>query len=382
MSSESASPVTLTPSRLVLARKRLRMTLTDLEKASGISRRSLTAYENGHTAPTPQSIAELAQALGVAEHFLTGLEVPEVRTDNLSFRAMSKLSAVERDAAASASRIAGLLNGYLEERFKLPPVNLPTLPHLEPEEAAERVRADWKMGDGPVPNMVHLLEANGVRVFSLAADCRAVDAFCTVDEKSGTPFVFLNMTKSGERGRFDAAHELGHLVMHVAHRVPHGPEAEKEAQEFASAFLMPRRSILQEQPFSPSINGVLGLKQQWRVAAVAMTYRLHELRMLNDWQYRTIIRSLAQRGYRRSEPGGVARETSLLLAKVLKLQMAKGKSMRSFATAIGISPSELNLHLFSLVPVSVDGDEEMSGSSPQRPQLTLIGNAPSPSRRR
>lgn len=375
MSSESTYPPTLTPSRLVLARKRLRMTLTDLEKKSGISRRSITAYENGHTAPTPQTIRELAHALGVAEHFLTGTEVSEVRPDNLSFRAMSKLPAVERDAAASASRIAGLLNNYLEERFKLPPVNLPTLPHLGPEEAADRVRADWKIGDGPVPNMVHLLESKGVRVFSLAADCRAVDAFCTVEEQTGTPFVFLNMAKSGERGRFDAAHELGHLVMHVAHRVPHGPEAEKEAQEFASAFLMPRRSLLQIHPFSPSMNGVLGLKQQWRVAAVAMTYRLHELKLLNDWQYRTIIRSLAQMGYRRSEPGGIARETSLLLAKVLKLQMAKGKSMRSLATSIGISPSELNSHLFSLVPVSVDGEKEPPETLLLPPQLTLVGDA-------
>jgi len=351
------------------------MTLTDLEKASGISRRSITAYENGHTAPTEQSVSELATALGVAEHFLTGSEISEVRTDNLSFRAMSKLPAVERDAAAAASRIATLINDYLVERFRLPELNLPTLPHLLPEEAADRLRADWKLGEGPIPNMVHLLESKGIRVFSLAADCRAVDAFCTVHEKRETPFIFLNMSKSGERGRFDAAHELGHLVMHVAHRVPHGPEAEKEAQEFASAFLMPRRAISQDRPFSPSLNGVLDMKRRWRVAAVAMTYRLHELGMLNDWQYRTIIRSLAQMGYRRSEPGGIARETSLLLSKVLKLQMAKGQNMRELASSIGISTNELNLHLFGLVPVAVDGMNESAQAAPERrPRLTLVEN--------
>ena len=346
---------TLTPSRLVLARKRLRMTLTDLEKRSGISRRSLTAYENGHTAPTPQTISELARALNVAEHFLTGPEVAEMQTDNLSFRAMSKLPASQRDAAAAAARIAMLIDEYLVRHYKLPVVNLPSLPHLDPEEAAERVRADWKLGDGPIPNMVHLLEANGIRVFSLAADCTAVDAFCTRNEQTGTPFVFLNMVKSGERGRFDAAHELGHHILHVAHRVPHGPAAEQEAQTFASAFLMPRRTLLAQRPFSPSLNGVLAAKKKWRVSAVALTYRLHELGMMNDWQYRTIIKSLAQMGYRRSEPGGIARETSLLLGKVLKLQIAQKRSMRSLAAEIGISVDELNSHLFGLVPVSVDG---------------------------
>lgn len=366
---------TLTPSRLVLARKRLRMTLTDLEKRSGISRRSITAYENGHTAPTSQTISELARALNVAEHFLTGAEVSEMRTDNLSFRAMSKLPASQRDAAAAA-RIAMLIDEYLVERYKLPVVNLPSLPHLGPEEVAERVRADWKLGDGPIPNMVHLLEANGIRVFSLAADCRMVDAFCTLNEQTGTPFVFLNMVKSGERGRFDAAHELGHLVLHAAHRVPHGPGAEQEAQAFASAFLMPRRTLLAQRPFSPSLNGVLAAKKQWRVSAVALTYRLHELDMMNDWQYRTIIKGLAQMGYRRSEPKGITRETSLLLGKVLKLQIARRQSMRSMAIEIGISIDELNNHLFGLVPVAVDGTtaEYLDPAAARRAPLRVVGS--------
>jgi Zn-dependent peptidase ImmA (M78 family)/DNA-binding XRE family transcriptional regulator len=346
------------------------MTLTALEKASGISRRSITAYENGHTAPTAQTLFALASALHVAPEFLTGHEVSEISSDNLSFRAMSKLPASERDAAASASRIAMMIDEYLSARFTLPRLNLPSLPHLGPEEAAERVRADWKLGDRPIANMVHLLESNGIRVFSLASDCRAADAFCTTNEVTQTPFVFLNLDKSGERGRFDAAHELGHLVMHVAHRIPHGPESEKEAQEFASAFLMPRGPLLRDQPFNPSLNGVLRMKKRWRVAAVALTYRLHDLGMMNDWQYRTIIKSLAQMGYRRAEPGGISRETSLLLRKVLDLQMAKGRTMRELASAIGISDEELNQHLFGLVPVVLSGGND--GAPQGRPSLTVV----------
>ena len=364
--------LTLTPTRLILARKRLRMTLTALEKVSGISRRSITAYENGHSAPTNETLMDLAAALEVSASFLAGPEVPATQVDNLSFRAMSKLPATQRDAAASAATIAMLIERYLSERFRLPSLNLPSLPQLSPEEAAERVRADWKLGDGPIPNMVHLLEANGVRVFSLAADCESVDAFCTVNQEDGTPFVFLNMSKSGERGRFDAAHELGHLVMHVAHRVPHGPEAEKEAQEFAAAFLMPRQSLLRERPFAPSLPGILRYRTKWRVAAVAFTYRAHDLGLLNDWQYRTLIKTLAQMGYRRSESGGIQRETSLLLGKVLKLQMTKGRSMRELAEVVGISTEELNTHLFGLVPVSVDGRREQDDKMSVRPPLTLV----------
>ena len=49
------------------------------------------------------------------------------------------------------------------------------------------------------------------------------------------------------------------------------------------------------------------------------------------------------------------RETSLLLGKVLKLQIAQKRSMRYLAAHIGISVEELNNHLFGLVPVAIDG---------------------------
>ncbi len=57
-------------------------------------------------------------------------------------------------------------------------------------------------------------------MFSLAPDCLDADAFSTT--YSGTPYVFLSTRKTGERGRFDAAHELGHLVLHSEHRIPGG----------------------------------------------------------------------------------------------------------------------------------------------------------------
>ncbi|MFD5913449.1 ImmA/IrrE family metallo-endopeptidase [Streptomyces massasporeus] len=43
--------------------------------------------------------------------------------------------------------------------------------------------------------------------------------------------------KTAERGRFDAAHELGHLVLHGEEQMPHGPQAAAEAHRFAAASL-------------------------------------------------------------------------------------------------------------------------------------------------
>ncbi|MGW2281897.1 helix-turn-helix domain-containing protein [Streptomyces sp. NPDC001770] len=360
----------LTSSRLILARKRRRMTLSRLSQQSGVSVRSLTAFENGHKDPAPETLELLAAALDLPISFFFASEVEEIEIDALSFRALSKMSALDRDAARSAGRIAIEINRWLEERFTLPKCNVPTLPHLGPEEAAERVRALWGLGEAPIPNMVHLLESHGVRVFSLAADCSSVDAY-SLRWKEKTPFVYLNLEKSGERGRFDAAHELGHLVLHSAHRIPHGPEAEQEAQQFASAFLMPRAGVIAQLLHNADARRILSAKKKWKVAAVALAYRLKDLNLITDWGYRTTVKQLSQMGYRRGEPDGIMRETSQLLSKVFAALRVGGISPVKMADDLRINVDELNRHVFGLVPLALDGDQE-PGQDVTRPNLRLV----------
>ena len=57
--------------------------------------------------------------------------------------------------------------------------------------------------------------------------------------------------KTAEHSRFDAAHELGHLVLH-RHGPPRGIEAERQANAFASAFLMPHGSVFPRAPKFPT----------------------------------------------------------------------------------------------------------------------------------
>lgn len=362
--------ILLTPSRLTLARKRRGLTLVQLAAATGVSARSLSGYENDHQEPSPDVMRRLAAALDMPVGFLQASDVDEIPVDAVSFRALSKLTAGQRDTARSAARIALLLAEWVEQRFQLPAPDVPSLPTLDPETAAEVVRARWGLGVAPLGNLVRLLEAHGVRVFSLAADCAAVDAFSFVWRQ--TPYALLNTTKSGERGRFDAAHELGHLVLHSEHRVPHGPGAEQEANRFAAAFLMPRASVLAQGLAGASIDRILAAKQIWRVAAMALTHRLHELDLLTDWGYRTACIDLSRRGYRTGEPGGIPRETSPLLATVLQSLRADGTSPADIARNLHLTTAELNRHVFGLVPTAIEGGA--APTPPRRPKLTLVSS--------
>lgn len=345
--------MTLTPSRLALARKRRGMTLVQLAAEAGVTTRSLSAYESGRQHPTPDKLSALAGALGMPVAFLQAPEIDEIPPDAASFRALSKMTASQRDTACSAGRIAFLINDWIEEHFRLPATDVPSLLNLDSETAAEVVRARWGLGQTPVGNMIHLLESHGIRVFSLAEECAQVDAFSLYWHS--TPFMFLNTMKSGERGRFDAAHELGHLVLHAEHRVPHGPDAEQEANRFAAAFLMPANSVIAARLANATTDQILQAKHAWKVSAMALTHRLHELSLLTEWGYRTACVNLSRLGYRTSEPGGIPHEDSQLLTKVLKALRDDGITPAQVASDVAISVTELNSHLFGLALTALPG---------------------------
>jgi Zn-dependent peptidase ImmA (M78 family) len=220
--------------------------------------------------------------------------------------------------------------------------------------------------------MVHEMEIHGVRVFSLALDAKEVDAFSLWS--GGVPFVLLNTMKSGERSRFDAAHELGHLVMH-----PHGGpsssrEAESQADAFASAFLMPEGSIRANAPRFATADEIVRLRAIWGTSATAVAYRMHRLKILSDWHYHRIIVELSGRGFRRQEHNGIPRESSALLPKLLSnLYEQDGLTRSAIARELALPKSEIDQMLFGLtlsgIPGRRRGNPQLTDRSALGPQL-------------
>jgi len=368
-------PRAFNPSRLRLARQRRGTTKAGLANRAGISTRSLTAYESGTQHPTRQTLDRIAQALDFPVDFLRGADLPEVPIDAASFRALTKLTATKRDQAIASAAFALGLSDWIEERFSLPACTVPRVPDADPETAAEAVRREWGLGELPISNMVHLLEAHGVRVFSLVEECADVDAFSFW--RDGVPFIFLNTMKTAERSRMDAAHELGHLVLHAAHGIaPRGRHAELEAQAFGSAFLMPRGSVIAHAPRTGLLNDLHRAKRYWKVAAANLAHRMHDLQLLSDWQYRMVFVELSSSGQRRSELGGVARESSLALRKVFAvLRREEGVSKADVAAELGMPLQELNKVVFGLVLTQVHGrhsGEANSTSMSAPPSLRIM----------
>ena len=356
------------PDRLSLARKRRALTKVRLADSLRITTRTLGSFERGEREPPDGMISRFSEILGFPTAFFFDQSIEELSKRGASFRSLSTMTARQRDAVIAAGSITTVVNAAIEERFDLPVPDVPDLFESTPEAAAMSLRSMWNLGERPISNMVHLLESKGVRVYSLTEDCTSVDAFCTWHRE--IPFVFLNTVKSGERGRYDAAHELGHLVLH-RHGDPKGRAAEFEANRFASAFLMPAASIRTRAPRVPSPNRLLELKRLFRVSPGAVVRRLYDLQLVSQWQYERACVEISKRGWRTAEPEGIRRERSQLLAKVFAELRADGVTFPQFAASVNLEPDELASLVFHLVMTPVSGGGSGNGRRTSAP-LQLV----------
>ncbi|MDD5271903.1 MAG: XRE family transcriptional regulator [Methylovulum sp.] len=371
------------PKRLKLARARRSLTIKLLAEAIGMTSRIVSAYENGSSEPPASTLKNIALTLNYPEAFFMDEYIEEIDYECVSFRSMKAMTALQRNAALAAAQIAMLFNDWLEANFELPISDLCNFRESEienPETAARVLREKWGLGELPIKNMIHLLEAKGVKVFSLAEKNKEVDAFSFW--KNGTAFIFLNTQKSAERSRFDAAHELGHLLLHK-----HGTQisedsqqkedkraVEREADKFASAFLMPEASVRANAHIFATIEGLIQLKKVWRVSIASLVRRLFDLKLITEWQYRTLNIEMSKRGMLKREPEGIDKEKSQIIDKAFKTLWKEGITRKDIARQLHLPIEEIDQLAF--IGLSVRSTESSEFDINKRPEteLRLVGS--------
>lgn len=334
------------------------MTARALATAVGVSPVTISRLENGVNEPEEDTLNALSRVLDFPREFFCAGDFDDLPVQSASFRSLTSMTARERDAALSAGTIAFLFDDWIEERFNLPTPDVPDLrADATPEAAAQAVREYWGLGQQPIPSMVKLLEAKGVRVFSLCEDTKTVDAFSCW--RNSQPFVFLNTFKSTERSRFDAAHELGHLVMHRHGEQQDSRQAENEADQFASHFLMPQDDVASRIRVVTGLEELIRAKKRWGVSVAALTYRLNKMGIVSEWQNRTFNIEISRRGYRSHEPEGLEPERSVVWPQVLGALWNERTTRDHIAAALHLPTHELESILFRLM----DGVERRSSEN-------------------
>jgi len=262
-------------------------------KAAGISRVGYSAIESGRTeSPKVGNLQAIARALGVGLAEL--LSVPDrPRTVRFRFGSLrgGRLEAQREQLVLDVARWLqdfNALEDMLEDRREYVLEGLGREPRQRGGSnrvirTAEAARRALDLSDRePIRDICGLLESAGVKVWLVARD---LDKFfgLSVASGDGGPAIVVN-TRDGipvERQIFTAAHELGHLLLHpgaydVA-KVNEDKVEEKEADTFASHFLMPSVAFNKEWEDTyglRSVNRVLHVKRIFRVSYMTVLLRL------------------------------------------------------------------------------------------------------------
>lgn len=338
------------PERLKIAREYRGLKKNELSQKLNLTPSAITQFENGQAKPNTQTIAQMSIALRFAPSFFAKPNnVAVISAEQCHFRSLLSCSQIERRRMVAAGNLIGDIVEFIEEHINLPLEKVSASSCYgaetfdEIEEAAQKVRSDWGLGLGPIDNVIYLLEAKGILVFRLLENSRRLDAFSLWQNH---PLVFLNSEKgSASRNRFDAAHELGHLILHSDY-LPGNKVLELQANQFASAFLLPRETFLKECPRRLVWNHFLELKRRWKVSLPALVRRARDLKIISEDTYNRANFQISKNWRLSGEPNEPELEKPTILSNAFKLLIDSGWTISDIAKHLSLSEIDLKWLVF------------------------------------
>lgn len=296
--------------RLHRARKAAGLSLRDLGERVGVSHAAIKKYEDGIAMPSSDILLGLSRTLKVrTEYFFR----PEpVALEGIEYRKRSSLPKKRLDSITHEVIDQIERRIELENLFPQTPVKAfrsvekiaPSITALDQiEEVSESVREAWSLGLDPIPDLIDVLETNGIRVFMIEADVEnKFDGLAAT--VSGMPIVVVGRHWPGDRQRFTLAHELGHLMLEG--RLAVELDEEIACNRFAGSFLFPRASVMQE--LGGHRNAIefkeLGLlKEEFGLSMAGILYRARDLGIISHAYREDQAKLFRIKGWFKKEPG-------------------------------------------------------------------------------
>jgi len=301
------------PSRLVTARHARGLRQNELAEAINRTPATLSKWESDSYPHSPdhEGLEKLSGVLNVGVSWF--FKPFETNGSAPFYRSMKSALSLARSKMAAQLRLVDEIHTTLSEWVEFPDVDIPDLMlgrdykdlRFEDIDAiAVRLRDYWDLGDDPIDDLMLLIENAGVAVAEDFVDSAKLDGIS--QWIANRPVMLLAKDKEGGvRRRFDAAHELGHLLLH--RHVSENEIAtnialiEEQAMAFAGAFLLPTAAFV-SSTYEISLDGFADVKPRWKVSVAAMIKRARALDLVSEEHERNLWKYYSYKRWRGNEP--------------------------------------------------------------------------------
>ena len=273
-----------------------------------LSRQALHRYEKGEVVPDSEKIGLLGKALKVSPDFF--FRSTKVELNDIEYRKLSKMP--QKEASIIKEKTKEYLSRYLEleeilglsNTFDNPLENMEAVvSYGQANEAAQKLREAWKLGNCAIFNVVELLEDRNIKVVRLEVS-ETFDGLQT--RVNGTiPVIAYNAKKINkpDRIRFTLLHELAHLLLIFGNVT----ERQKETlcYQFAGAMLLPEETIKAELGAHRNKLSALELaniKKQYGISMQAIVMRAKDCGIINEHYTKQFFFLLNQMNWKVDEP--------------------------------------------------------------------------------
>lgn len=299
--------------RLKEARLYNKLSITELAEKLNVTKQMISKYENNKSEPSFEKSLLLTELLSYPREFFYSKEPFEIINEGTFFRSRLTATQKSKEPAAISTKYSVIVRDFLEKYIDFPKLqNRSKYEEIKSiEDVALEIRKDMNLGLDPIQDIVEIAELMGFTVINLNYQEDKVDAFSSMNIIEGREYFIITIDDMSSffRQQFSIAHEIGHWVLHQ-HLNPQEldkdeyKEMEIEANNFASAFLMPRDSFGAElqKLIVDEIETYYNMKRIWNVSMAAMIMRVKQLGIINPEQELKLYKQMHYRKWRNPEP--------------------------------------------------------------------------------
>ena len=300
------------------------MTKKALADAIGVTPMAITNYENGDRNPNMDTLKSLANALNIKVTDFLANTGGELQFSHGKFRKGSKLGVMNQEYIREAVeeyfgrffQVVSFLGG---QRILEPVPEIKKIPWMDDtENAAKELRKYLGISiNGPVPNLVEILENKGILVLFIEVDS---DYFSGMNGTvNGIPYIVINRTMSPARIRSTIVHEVAHFVLDWPEDLSDKDE-EDLATAISGAFLFPKEDVYRELGYKRSaISKAMTMTcKEYGISIYMLVKRARLCEIINDSVEKVFYIRASKAGWRKAEPDwGIQKEEPNLFEQLV-----------------------------------------------------------------